>query len=329
MSDTDRDARGKGRPGWLIPASIACVFAAGIAAAKDYPDKPVRAIVPTAPSASADLLMRVIAPRMSRTLGQPVIVENKPGADQLIAWEYVAKQAPEDGYTVVVLGLDGLALLPVTTKDIRFNPLRDLTPIVGLAEGRYVLRSPAGASWKTFAQMVAHVKANPGKVNYGSSAIQVRFPMLVLMKELGLDMVHIPYASGARYLQAIVAGEIDLGMTGEASLAAVGDRVRVVAVTGSPRLPAYADAPTFAELGFPYVRGPSYGLGVRAGTPAEAIERLATSARSALQEAEIRASLAKMQLEALNEPPELVAKRFAELARFYAEYGRAVGIEPK
>ncbi|MBM3347273.1 MAG: hypothetical protein FJY55_12355, partial [Betaproteobacteria bacterium] len=199
----------------------------------------------------------------------------------------------------------------------------------GIAEGRYVLRSPAGAPWKTFAQLVSYVKANPGKVNYGSSAIQVRFPVLVLMKELSLDMVHIPYPSGARFLQAIVAGEIDVGLTGEASLAAVGDRVRVLAATGNPRLPAYPDAPTFTELGFPQLRGPSYGLGVRAGTPSGAIERLVASTRSALQEPDVRASLAKMQLETLNEPPDVVARRFADLARFYVVFGRAVGIEPK
>lgn len=301
----------------------------GAALAKDFPEKPIRVIVATSAGTTTDLLSRALGPEMSRLIGQPLVIEDRPGANQIIGLEHVAKQAAADGYTIAVVGLEGLALLPVTSKELRFDAFRDLPPVIGLAEGRYVLRSPVTAPWKTFAEMVAYVKANPGKMNYGSSAAQVRVPMLLLMRELGLDILHIPYGGGAKYLQALAAGEVHLGFTGEGALAGSGDRVRWLAVTGEQRVVGFKDVPTFSELRFPQLRGPSYTINVRAGTPAEATEKIYASASRALQSAEVKSSLAKLQLEILNDTAQVAAKKLLDAGRFYAEFAKAADIKPE
>ena len=323
----------RGLSGFAGVAGIAMVLlasgaasAAGIGA---YPDKPIRVIVPTSAGTTTDLLIRAIAPEMGKALGQPLVIEARPGANQVIGYEYCAKQVPADGYTACMVGVDGLALLPAVTKEMRFDAFRDLPPVIGLAESRYVLRSHASAPWTNFAEFVAYVKANPGKINYGASAPQVRFPMLLIMRQLGLDMLHVPYGGGARYLQALMAGEVHIGFTGEAAMAGAGDRVRGLAVTGDKRAPAYPDLPTFGQLKFPQIRGPSYSLNVRAGTPPDAVKKLHDAAGQALNAGDVRASLAKFPMEVLNESAEATQKRLVDAGRFYAEFAKAADIKPE
>ncbi len=313
----------------VISLGIFCLLAASSVQSRDYPEKPVRIIVPTSPGTTSDLLIRAMAPEMSRAIGQPLVIESRPGANQVIAYEYIARQAPADGYTVGIINVDGMAMLPVVTKDVRIDVFKELPSVIGLAEGRYVLRSPAGAPWKTFGEMVAYVKANPGKVNYGSSAPQVRFPILVLVRELGLDMLYVPYGGGAKYLQALIAGEIHLGITGEAAMAGAGDRVRGLAVTGEQRSAAYREVPTFTELRFPQIKGPGYSLNVRAGTPADATEKIFAAASRTLQRPEVQAALAKLPLEVLNESAEVTQRKLLEAGRFYAEFAKAADIKPE
>jgi tripartite-type tricarboxylate transporter receptor subunit TctC len=130
-------------------------------------------------------------------LGQPVVVENKPGADAIIGFEYVARQLPADGYTLVIAAVSGLATLKLTSKDLRFDPLRDLPPLTDMVEGKYVFGSSSGQPWKSFAEFVSYAKAHPGKLNYGASSTTVRMQTDALMRDLGLDTVYVPYRSGA------------------------------------------------------------------------------------------------------------------------------------
>ena len=310
-------------------ASAILALCAATAVAQDYPNRPIRFIVPTTPGNTTDLLGRIVATETSKILGQPVIVENRTGANQLIGIEFVAKQAAADGHTAAVIGIEGLVLLPLTSRNIRFDPFKDIVPVAGLAEGRYFLASSATLPWKTFNEFIAHAKANPGKLNYGSSVVQVRLPVLMIMQTHGLDLVHIPYTGGAPYLQALLAGEVQLGIGGEGPLTGMGERIRILAVTGDQRLPAFRDSPTFAELGFSQIRGPSYMLSVRAGTSREIIDRLNAAVSRALQTTEAKTSLAKILLTATNTPPALTSKTITEQARFYADLARSIGITPK
>lgn len=308
--------------------SAATCLLAGHAMAQDYPSRPIRFVVPSTAGASSDLLARVVATEMSKILGQPIVVDDKPGANQIIALENVIR-SPADGYTVGVVGVDGVVLLPLTTKALRFDPMNDLVPVAGLAEGRYVLAGPADRPWKNFNELVAYAKANPGKLNYGSSVHQVRFPVLLLIQKLGLDVVHIPYSGGAPYLQAIVSGTIDFGIISEGRVSTMGARARLFAVTGQKRTATHPDIPTFAELNFPQVKGAGYSLSVRAGTPKAVIDKLSAAAAVALERPEVKIALNNLMLESSYEKPEVAARTLTEQARFYADFAKEVNIQPE
>ncbi len=305
--------------------SLALVLGVQSAAAQDYPNKPIRFIAPTSAGTTSDIVARVLAAEMGKILGQSTIVEDKPGAAQIIGLEYIAKQ-PADGYTIGLVGVDGVALLPLISKNLRFDPLVDLVPVAGVGEVRYALAGSTTRPWKTFQDMVAFARANPGKLNYGSSAPQVRFPMLVLMQDLNLDMVHVPFAGGGPYLTAIAANTIDLGVVGEGVGNSLMPRVRFYAITGKTRSAANPDVPTFTELGFPRVYGPAYSLTVRAGTPQAIMDKLTAAAEKALAMPETRAAVAKLQLDINYEKPEAAAKTLADRAKFYGEFGKKVNL---
>jgi tripartite-type tricarboxylate transporter receptor subunit TctC len=305
---------------------VGIVGGTGGAVAQDFPSKPIRFIVPSSAGTTSDLLARVLGAEMSKILGQPIVVEDKPGANQIIALEHIAKQSPADGYTVGIVGVDGVALLPLTNKDLRFDPLKDLFFVAGVAETRYVLAGPAARPWKTFQELIAYAKANPGKLNYGSSVHQVRLPVLVLIRELGLNMVHIPYSGGGPYLQAVASGTVDLGITGEAAGLALGNKVQFFAITGRERSPRHPDVPTFAELNFPQINGPSYALSVRAGTPKPIIDKLSAAASTALERPEVKAALANHSMDITNDKPDAAARKLSELARFYADLAAKVSL---
>src|SRR5262249_16738525 len=157
-------------------------------------------------------------------------------------------------------------------------------------------------------------KANPGKLNYGSSSAQIRFPMIVLMTALGLNVVHIPYNGGGPYFLALMGGEIQMGFAAEGPAIGFGDKFRALAATADRRRAPFADVPTFRELGYPRIVGVAYSLNVRSGTPRPIIDRLYDAASKGLDQPDVKTLLTKLQLEALNENPDVAAKKFAEEA---------------
>src|SRR4051812_34173519 len=131
-----------------------CMACSVHATAQDFPNKPIKVVIPNAPGTVADLMMRVMGPEMTKQLGQPIVVENKPGAGQVIGYEYVAKQVPADGYTLVTVSVTSLVLLPLLTKDLRFDASKDLPPIIGFMQGRLFLATPSNGPFKSFADVV-------------------------------------------------------------------------------------------------------------------------------------------------------------------------------
>jgi tripartite-type tricarboxylate transporter receptor subunit TctC len=311
-------------------ALVACALAAGLGAAQAqaYPDKPVRFIIPTTAGGTADLIARVMAEGMSRQLNQAIVVENKPGADQAIALEYLARSAPADGYAVGLIGTDSLALLPLLKKELRFNATQDFAPVAGLGEVRYALVGPSTAPTQNFKELIERVKANPGKFNYGSSVLQVRLPSLVLIKALGLDMVHIPFTA-APMLTAVAAGTIDWCIVGEGTGGSLKPRVRFYAITGSERSAANPEVPTFNELGFPRIYGPAYALMVRAGTPQAIVDKLSAAAAVTLAAPETRVAMQRLLLDIKYEPPDVLARTLAERQKAFEEIGRQNDLKPE
>lgn len=290
--------------------------------AQDFPNKPVRLVVPNSAGTTADLVARVIGQEMSKLLGQPMVVENKPGADSIIGYEYVAKQVPADGYHIAVALVTSLATLPILAKDLRFDPLRDLPPVIGIAESRIYIGSSKTLPWSTFSGMISHIRANPGKMNYGSSSSNVRLWTESIVRSLDLQGVHIGYSGGAQYLTGMATGEIYMGFLTEASLNTLIDRVHILAVTGAQRNPKFPAVPTFREVGQPQISGIQYSFNVRAGTPQPVIDKLYATAAATLKLPEVVDRFSKMQFEIIAEAPGPAAKRLADEARSYAEVAR-------
>ena len=301
----------------------------GFAQAQDYPTKPIRVVIPNAAGTVADLMIRIMAPDMQQRLGQPIVVENKPGAGQVIGYEYVAKQVPPDGYTLVTVSVTSLVLLPLLTKDLRFDPSKDLPPIIGFMQGRLFLAVPSKTPFKTFAEVVAYAKANPGKLNFGSNSPSTRVPTEMVLQQLGLDVVHVPYPSSASYNKAMITGEVQLGTLGPGDVATLGDGVRVLAITGEKRSPAYPDVPTFAELGFPQVLGAMFSLNGPAGLPPAVVNKVYEAAAYALRQPSVQEQFTKLYAEIEIEPPAVAAKRLASVEKTYVEAVKKIGLQPQ
>lgn len=317
------------RPLFLLLAAIGCLSGTASVVAQEFPTKPIRLIVPNNPGTTSDLVGRLMATGMSKFLGQPVIVENKPGANTIIGSEYVAKQAPADGYTIVVSFVEGLAALPLTVKDLRFDPLKDLPPVIGLVLSSAIIASSSSMPWTTVRGMVAYSRANPGKLNYGAPSSNVRLPTEAVVRGLGINAVHVPYSGGAPYLNALVSGEIHLGFLSEASVNTLGDKVRVLAVSGKRLHAKYPDVPTLADLGFPELQGNNASLNVRLGTPQVAIDKLYLAASQALLQPEMVARFDAVQFEIVNDNPVAAAKKLGDVAKAFADIARKVGIQPQ
>ena len=294
--------------------------------AQDYPNKPIRLIVPNTPGVPSDTIARILAPQMAKFIGQTIVVENKPGAGQLIGYEYVAKDAAADGYTVAVTSPSALATLPLSVKDLRFNPVGDLLPIISLVEGKFVLVS---ASWKSFSEMVTQAKANPGKFNYGASSSLVRLPTEALVRDLGLNIVYIPYSGGGPYYSALVAGDVQMGLADEGTAISFKEKLRALAVTGAQRSPRMADIPTFAELGNLGVRGFIFQLNVRVGTPRTAIDRLYGATSQALQQPEVKLSASRVLFDIVNDTQESALRRLQVEGAFFSDIAKKMGIRPE
>ncbi|MBM3347426.1 MAG: tripartite tricarboxylate transporter substrate binding protein [Betaproteobacteria bacterium] len=239
--------------------------------------------MPQTPGLLLDNLSRIMAGEMSKDLGTAIVVENRPGADGAVAYDFVARQAPADGYTLVGSAISNLAVLPLTSKDLRFDPLKDLPPFIVYAVGRLMLGSSSTLPWKNFAEMVAHARANPGRLNYGSVNANLRLVSESIIRELGLNIVYIPSFGGAAFLQALFAPDIHLGFVGESGAESYGDKFRALETTGTTRLASRRDVPTFAELGFAQVPGLSVTLNGPAGMPKAVVDRLYESSARALQ----------------------------------------------
>lgn len=312
----------------LVLASLG-VFNSALVLAQDYPSRPIKLVVANAPGTPLDVLPRILAPEMAKFLGQPVVVENKPGAAQVIGLEHVAKQAPADGYTIASVSVPSLAILPVTVKDLRFDPIKDLPPFVGYAEGRLILGASSKVPWRSFNEMVAAAKASPGKLNYGTSAPTIRLSVEAVFRDLGLSLTPVPYSSAALLFNAITSGEVHMTMVADSAAVTLGERFRVLAVTGAKRKPPYLNVPTLAELGYPQIPGVSYSLNVRTGTPKNATEKLYAAASKALQQPEVKDRFAKFYLEIIERGPQAAGSDLAEQGKLFSDIARKIGFQPE
>ncbi|HEX7218853.1 MAG TPA: tripartite tricarboxylate transporter substrate binding protein [Burkholderiales bacterium] len=292
-----------------------------------YPNKPVRMIVPFAPGGASDFVGRILQPRMSELLGQQVVVENRAGASGNIGMDAAAKSAP-DGYTIYLGNIGTVALNPAVFHKLSVVPTRDFIAVTQVVDVPGVLVVNPELQAKTVTDIVAIAKAYPGKLNYASpgSGSQNRLEMEVFRKVAGgLDMVHVPYKGGAGPAVAgLAGGETHLMfVTASSAMTFVKNgRIRLIAVTSKHRLAAFPDTPTMAESGFPQLTSGSWqGIFVPAGTPKEVVDKLYGVTIETMKTPEVGQRLANGGVEIVTSAP-------GEFARFVQSeterWGRAV-----
>lgn len=283
----------------FLQLSAAALAAASlpVLAQDDYPSKPITMLVPFPPGGVADTVGRPVAEAMGRALGQSMVVENKGGAGGGIGMAQVAKSRP-DGY-YVLMALSSIVVLPEADKVLKRNPmftLEQLKPVARFTADPTALVVRADSPWKTYQDFIAHVKARPGVVTFGSSGNYgtMHVPMEQLKAATGTYMLHVPYTGAGPAVLALLAGQVDALSTGPSSVMqhVRAGKLRVLAHWGEGRLAALPDVPSFKELGVPISYSQWSGMFVPAGTPDAVVARLRQAARAASEDARARQSLA-------------------------------------
>lgn len=255
---------------------LACTTALGTGAARaDYPERPIRIIVPFVAGSSNDILARMTSPLLNKSLGQPFVIVNMPGADARIGIEATMK-APADGYTILFSG-SAIALIPALRKNVPYDPLRDVQPIAELGAGPYVIVVNPKVPARNLSELVDLLRKNPGKFNASAGGNTSWMGLILLQIVTGGKVEIISYKGTAPGAQSIVSGETDLTATDASAVVSFiqSGRVRALAVAGDKRLSSLPDVPTTREAGLPeFVAGNAFGVYTRGGTPDAIVHRL-------------------------------------------------------
>jgi tripartite-type tricarboxylate transporter receptor subunit TctC len=315
----------------LVLAAFALGFAAA-ALAQSYPSRPVKVIVPFPPGDAADILSRLIGPKVSERMGQPVIVENRAGASGQIGLE-VLKNAAADGYTIGVGQGGNLVVAPHTYKKLPYDPLRDFVPVAILATNYLAVVANPGVPFKSAAEMVAWAKANPGRLTLATNG-EGGFPHLAFehLAVMGnFKFQHIPYKGAAQIVTDVMGGQVQLGIGAYTSLSphVLSGRLRLIAVTNPVRVPNKPELPIFAEAVPGYDSRGWFGYVAPAATPREIVARLNAEINRAMKLPDVSEKMIASGLIIVTEPPEF----FGDMIRSdYAKYGklaRDIGFKPQ
>lgn len=275
---------------WNIAMALACgLGSTGVAHAQDYPAKPVRIVIGLAAGGGIDVITRVVAQKLSEGLGQPVLVENKPGASGMIAAEFVAK-APADGYTLMMAPSGPMVFNAVMFSKLPYSSVKDFAPVGMVASFPLIAVVNAASPIKTMRELVDFAKANPGKANYAASTAAFQLTTELLNIQAGTALQHITYKGTNEALASIIAGDVltTIADSGPASGAIRGGRVRGLAVTAPKRMAAFPDIPTMAEAGFSDLDVQLWaGLFAPAGTPPAILKKLEDELGKALKHPEV------------------------------------------
>jgi tripartite-type tricarboxylate transporter receptor subunit TctC len=266
----------------MLAASLA---APGIAAhAQSFPNRPLKLMIGFPAGGPTDITMRVLADNASRALGQPVVIENRPGAGGTLPARQL-QSSPADGYTLGQILL-GVFRLPYTTR-LDWDPINDLTYVLNVTGYAFGVVVPTDSPLRTWTHFLAWAQANPGKLSYGSTGnlTTPHLTMEMIAQRQGLQLLHVPYKGSPDLHQALLRGDVMAGAdsTGFAPLVAEG-KLRVLNTWGDKRLAKFPEAPTLRELGLDLVQNSPFGIGAPRGTPPEAVRRLHDGFRKAMEE---------------------------------------------
>ena len=312
-----------------IAILLCCAAWASAAAAQVWPSKPVRLIVPFAPGGSADTLGRLVAQKLSESFKQTFVVENRGGAGGVIGSELVAR-APADGYTLLVSGVASHGIAPALSKEFPFDPLRDFTHIALFGGPPGVLVVHPGVAAKDLREFVALLKAQPGRISYGSPGNGTQGHLLAeqLKQVAGIEMTHVPYKGAGPAVADMIAGHVSAGSTTLSTAATQirAGKLRALAVSSSRRLADFPDVPTYAELGYPELTATIwFSLSGPAGVPRDIVNRLNSEVRRILQQADVRERLRPEGVEIGDLDPQAFSAYVAAELKRWAPVVRAAG----
>jgi tripartite-type tricarboxylate transporter receptor subunit TctC len=291
----------------MLSAVLLAALAGAVAAQQDYPNKPIRIIVPYPPGGSNDYLARLFAPKLTEMLGTQVLVDNRGGGNTIVGNDAAAKSAP-DGYTLVLAGSSHV-FIPHLYRNISYDAINDFTPVAGIARGELILVVHPSLPVTTAGDLVALAKKNPGVLNYAVSStggpthlVAVQFEMVA-----GVKMQQVPYKGGGPAVTDLIGGHVQVGFATPASIVPLvrTGRLRGVAVTGEKRLETLPHVATFTESGLPGVALRTwYVINAPAATPKAVIDKLASAVEKITAIPDVRAAMSKQGLDAFYSPPE-------------------------
>jgi tripartite-type tricarboxylate transporter receptor subunit TctC len=296
----------------ILALAVSLIFCASSTLAQTYPAKPIRLIVPYPPGGGTDFFARLVGAKMSEHIGQPIVVENRPGAATIIGAEAAAK-APADGYTLLLADSTTLAVNPSLYRKLPYDPQKDFAPISLTARFAMLLVvNPTLDKSKTVRELVDEAKAAPGKINFASvgAGTTHHLAMELFMQRTGIKLNHIPYKGAAPAVQDLVGGQVpvmflDLAAGGPQIRAG---KIRALAVASPKRITPLPDVPTVAESGVPGFEAWAWqGLVAPAGTPREALEKVRAQYSKAVADAGVRQKLTEAGVEPLTSSPEELA----------------------
>ncbi len=314
----------------VLALAVLAVAVVALPAAAQYPNKPIRLVVPFPPAGAADLTARTIAQPLSQALGQQVIVENKPGADGAIAAELVVKAAP-DGYTLFFGTNTAMCGVPAMRKSPPYDPIADFTPVSLVGTFGFFLFSSPTVPAQTLRELVDYARANPGKLNYATGNSTSILASARLKAQEKIDIVEIPYKGDAPATADLVAGRVQLMIAtpGTAVPFVKDGRLRALVTLAPRRSPLLPDVPTNAEAGMsPLAITPWAALFGPAKLPREIVDRLAREIAAVVAKPEVREQLERHAFDARASTPEEMAAYLKEQVDVWIRTAREVGIVP-
>ena len=316
---------------FLVAAAAVLAVAAGVQA-QAYPSKPIKIIVPFPPGNTMDIMSRLIAPKLQERLGQPVIVENRPGASGMLGLDLVAKATP-DGYTIGAGQGGNLVVLPHTSKNVPYDALKDFAPIAISTTNYLVIFANTSQPFKALPEMIAYAKANPGKLTVASNG-EGGFPHLAfehLRLMAGFTYNYIPYKGSAQIATDVIGGQVQVGIDGVTAPTPhiKSGRLTLLAPTGTARAAFWPDKPTAGETVPGYSSGGWFGFITTAGTPKAIVNKLNDEINRAMKSPDVADKMVAGGMVVVAESP----KYFEELIKSdYAKYGklvRDIGFKPQ
>jgi len=306
---------------------------AALNAAAQYPSKPVRFVVPFPPGGGVDIVARAVGEKLAPRLGQPVVIDNKPGAGTTIGSDAVAKSAP-DGHTLLLGPIGSQAIVLATYKNLAYDIRRDFAPVTRIGYGTIVLVVPQGSRAGSVKELVALAKAKPGHLTFASSGTGALIHLTgeMFKQAAGIDLTHVPYKGTTQILPDLLDGRVDMALD---SLPAYlphirSGKVRALAIASTQRSAMMPELPTMAEAGTPgVVAATDYALYAPAGTPKDVVALLNREMHAVLQMADLRAKLAAQGIEISASTPEALQAEILDEIEKWAKVVRAANLKPE